>query len=314
MDTNHGVYFLANDRVYEIAIAFLNSFRASNPAIPLCLIPYSDDIAHLTQLSREYKFEVYSNRKLLADCDCISRMFYEERVGEFRKLAAWSGPFERFVYIDIDTVVFKPVDFVFSLLDHYDVLTSHSNYPESRRWTWRDSIFKANILTNEQIEYSANMGFIASRGKLFPIDIVSQMAVDASRIKKHMELSCMDQPFLNYMIITAGLRYSSLHVLRDRSGLHYLPHECWAGDRKWRVEVDGTSSYDGAFRDLFFIHWAGEWAPLGETRRLVKFYDSLGPELRLRTRDDMKLFHVWSYFRNMPRQSLSPYRTSEPTS
>jgi len=35
---SRGVYFIANDAVIDIAIAFLNSFRRHNAAMPLCMI------------------------------------------------------------------------------------------------------------------------------------------------------------------------------------------------------------------------------------------------------------------------------------
>jgi hypothetical protein len=37
-----GVYFSANDVVYDWAIAFLNSYRTFNPDLRLILIPFND--------------------------------------------------------------------------------------------------------------------------------------------------------------------------------------------------------------------------------------------------------------------------------
>ena len=48
--TQRGVYFLANDGILDMAIAFLNSFRTYNPSTALCLIPYADDVEQLTSL------------------------------------------------------------------------------------------------------------------------------------------------------------------------------------------------------------------------------------------------------------------------
>jgi hypothetical protein len=45
--TRRGVYFLANDGILDMAIAFLNSFPTYNPSIALCLIPNADDVAQL---------------------------------------------------------------------------------------------------------------------------------------------------------------------------------------------------------------------------------------------------------------------------
>lgn len=37
------VYFMANNKVLDMTIAFLNSFRMHNKELPLCLIPYNND-------------------------------------------------------------------------------------------------------------------------------------------------------------------------------------------------------------------------------------------------------------------------------
>lgn len=54
-----GVYFSANDVVYDWAIAFLNSFRTFNPDLRLLLIPFNEQCDRLLQLRERYGFELY---------------------------------------------------------------------------------------------------------------------------------------------------------------------------------------------------------------------------------------------------------------
>src|SRR6185503_12282941 len=129
-----GVFFLASDSVAELAFAFLNSFRTFNADVPLCLIPFDDDIAGLRALSSQYQFVMYEDRELLRRCDSIGESLHRRRVGHYRKLAAWHGPFDEFIYIDVDTVVLADVDFVWAHLQTYDVITSHSDSDELAQW------------------------------------------------------------------------------------------------------------------------------------------------------------------------------------
>ena len=145
--TRRGAYFVANDAILDLAIAFLNSFRVHNPSMPLCLIPFNDDVETLSKLAGEYDFGVWSDPATLAWCDAVSQKFHDRSVGQYRKLAMWDGPFDEFIYIDTDTVVLTDLDFVFAHLADFGFIASHSNLPQIRKWVWKDSIYDAGVLT-----------------------------------------------------------------------------------------------------------------------------------------------------------------------
>ena len=50
-----GVYFSANDVVYDWAIAFLNSYRTFNPDLRLILIPFNEECDRQTPSERTKK-------------------------------------------------------------------------------------------------------------------------------------------------------------------------------------------------------------------------------------------------------------------
>ncbi|MEP7095320.1 MAG: hypothetical protein ABI793_14760, partial [Flavobacterium sp.] len=106
-----GVYFLANNKVLEMATAFLNSFRTHNKDISLCLIPYNNEFDQVKAMKDTYNFSIFDNEELLKICDDISLKFHGNVVGAYRKLVAWEGEFEQFIYIDIDTVVLDNLSF-----------------------------------------------------------------------------------------------------------------------------------------------------------------------------------------------------------
>lgn len=253
----HGVYFLANNKVYELAIAFLNSFRTHNPYIDLCLIPYDADYDQILSLQDIYKFSIFADQELLDCCDAISMRFHGKVLGAYRKLVAWEGAYDEFMYIDVDTVVLSSVDFAYEYLIHCDIFTSHSNIHNIRQWVWKDSIFNRNLLTPEQIAYAANTGFFVSRRKLLRMrDIIGKVEV-ALELKDDMELMCMEQPFLNYLIVTSNHRYGSLLMLRISGLAPEAKLEMWAGNPQG-VTAGGTLEVPN-FPEIFLLHWAGIW-------------------------------------------------------
>jgi hypothetical protein len=252
-----GVYFLANDKVFDLVVAFLESFRSKNSSIELCLIPFDEKFERVSQLSSYYKFSIFNKQAVLSLCDEISTHFHSSPLGAYRKLAAWQGDFQEFAYIDIDTIVLENIDFVFSYLQHAQVFTSHSNIPSILKWIWKESIFKRNILSRKQIRFAANTGFFVSTNNLFPIESVYLKMADALKLKRDMELHCMEQPFLNYLIVTSGHTYSSLSKMAEDGVAKDLLFECWAG-------VEGGVVEEGKFYipghpKYFLVHWAGIW-------------------------------------------------------
>jgi hypothetical protein len=267
-----GVYFLANDMIQEQVIAFLNSFRLHNPEIPLCLVPFADEYSRISALADRYDFAVWRDDDALRRCDAISREFHDgSTMGQYRKLAMWSGPFDEFVYIDSDTIVLESVDFCFDYLKQYDFITSHSDISRIRHWVWRDSIYQTNALRQEQIDYAANTGFVVSRaGLLRPEAIWRDLAAPLS-LATHMELLCREQPLLNYLIVTSGRPYSSLWRIAAERNEGDIPQEQWAGHDIG--EVDGGRLIPSQVDRVLLVHWAGEWQRVRTEGGRLPYYD-----------------------------------------
>lgn len=267
-----GAYFLANDAILEQATGFLNSFRAYNPTIPLCLVPFADDHARVGGLANRYDFRMWRDEDALRRCDAISRQFHDgDTMGQYRKLAMWAGPFEEFVYIDSDTIVLDSVDFVFEYLSLYDFVTSHSDIPRIRHWVWRDSIYQTGALRREQIEYAANTGFVVSRVGLLDLEAVWRNLAEPLSLAPHMELLCREQPLLNYLIVTSGRPYSSLWTIAADRGDRDIPQEQWAGHEIGRVE--GGRLIPSQVNRVLLVHWAGEWQRVRAEGGTLPYYD-----------------------------------------
>jgi hypothetical protein len=244
-----GIYFLANDRVYDLVVAFLNSVRAFEPNIPICLIPYNQESHNIQRLVPSYSFSVWSDHAALERCDAISKHFHSTASGQYRKLVIWDGPYEEFAYIDIDTVLLSGLDVVFRLLNLYDVITGISNLATIRKFAWKSDTNK--VMPTLDTDYSANTGFIVSRSGVITLAQAEQRAKEAVRLRDFMALDCAEQPFLNYLVVTSGIRYTSLSQLRRVEMRSDLPKELWAG------------MFDEDILQLsmlpLIVHWAGKW-------------------------------------------------------
>jgi hypothetical protein len=299
--SSRGLCFLANDRVWDLAIAFLNSVRLYNPTLPICFIPFDNKCGKIVGLQREYEFSVYEDNAVLARCDAISRRFHGETRGHYRKLAAWDCGFDEFIYIDTDTVVLGRLDSVFLHLGAFDFLALSSDSPTLEKWVWKPSIRKTGWLTASQRGYAANTGFVASRRGALSLETAEEKAKLAARLAPHMALDCHEQPFLNYLIVTSGRPFSSLSTFA-RSGSRYrIGLEYWAGRRGATVE-NGQLVPPEDRRAILLVHWAGEWQPRrGE--RLWRWLSDLGnsgsPEMSkvFGVRKRMPYRSLWEHYR-----------------
>ncbi len=279
-----GVYFLANNTVFDLAVAFLRSFRLHNPSIPLCLIPYNADFDSIAALKDAYNFSIFDNDALLQACDEISHQFHGRVLGAYRKLVAWEGMFDSFLYIDIDTVLTDSVDFAFDYFLHGQYIASHSNIAHNRKWVWTDAIYETHLLTPPQIEFSANTGFFASVRGLLPMEHCSAKVSQALALRDCMELHCMEQPYINYLVVTSGYRYNSLSVLRESGAAPAARLEWWGGTPNARV--DNGRLFSPLGDPIFLVHWAG-------------IFQSLRENLM----DELPYEELWEYYR---RRDLAP--------
>lgn len=291
-----GVYFLSNDKMIELTLACLNSFRKYNPDIPACVIPFNNELEKIERLKSVYHFDIFKNEDLLHQCDEISIKFHGAIKGAYRKLAMWEGPFDEFIYVDIDTIVLKNLDFVFPLLSDFDCLTSHSDLPGIRKFVWKDSIYDVECLTREQIDFAASTGFIVSHKKFMTFDWILSRVDAGLSIRHHMELFCQEQSFLNFLIVTKGKPFSSLLTLRN--SYENIMLERWGGRRIAGVK-DGKINFDDG-NPVFLVHWAGVWHPSRWDRLFHKVITSLGVSKRSPQMNSMMPNKkLWKYYRHL---------------
>lgn len=309
LNKTRGVYFLANDRIIDLAIAFLNSFRVHNPDLSLCLIPYDDQYSKLKSLQDIYSFSILEDIEILTWCDQIGSNFLDKKKSHFRKLSIWQGEFDQFIYIDVDTVILSSLDFVFDFLNNWDFVTSHSNYPHLKQWVWREEIETTEYLTPEQISYSANTGFIASKRNLLNREYIDSQLATALELKSYMQLDYQEQPLLNYLIVTSENKYTSLTNLAEKTKNQQIKTEFWGGSKGGLTYGGKLFLLNNPSYSILLVHWAGEWQP----RKIDHQINKILYRLRLcksptpTTSYFMKYKRLWRYYRRLQISTLVNY-------
>jgi len=252
-----GIYFLANDRVLDWAIALLESIRAHDASLPLVLIPYDDRLDSLVTLAQRYSFQVYSDSSL-AKLDELGAGFAPENeqpgwVPMFRKFAAFWGPLQNAIYLDCDIVVldslagllqaFEGSDLDFCFFDETDEFIYQS---ENLRRSMKER-FGARLF---------NAGYWAVRRDKLTFEQVVTLADEARALREEFYYG-MDQPFLNYCVHRGALRHGGFSDL-----VPGLAHHHWAArwrrierrDGSYRVCDSGSPDCGKAIK---LLHWAG---------------------------------------------------------
>ncbi|NMG59461.1 methionine synthase [Geitlerinema sp. P-1104] len=135
MVVQKGLYILANDNLYDQLIALINSiYENYDKNIQICIIPYDDKIKKIKTLTSDKVFffdnpefiDVLSNFAL--DIWSSPRFSGKTKRAWFhcsntiRKLCAFEGIFDEFIYIDCDSLVMSSLSDCFEKLRQYDCI------------------------------------------------------------------------------------------------------------------------------------------------------------------------------------------------
>jgi hypothetical protein len=252
-----GIYIMANDRVMGDAIACLNSIRLHDPHTPICLIPYDDQYqTAATRLRQDYGVELFPDldfvERLAQNLHQIFGPRFFARPNQFRKQACWFGPFQQFLYIDADTVVFSPIIRFLASLDQFDFLCYDYQHNGGIENVFTEKVITAGIFTQNELQDIFNAGFWASkRGLIQEADLYEtfrECAAHADYFDFSQKTS--DQPIFNYLILK---RISRRFNLVRQPG---MGPGSWAGSRHF--QTDGVKLIDPTVgKPLDYLHWAG---------------------------------------------------------
>lgn len=269
-----GIYTLANDRVFDQLVALLNSIEQNGGGYPVCVIAYDSDIERvqtevegrenvtlLNDLAAFKRWEDYSlaawqtHPSALQEWQSagVKTKFY--RVGENHRYVGFdqAAPFERFIYLDADTLVMQPLGFMFERLDHAEVVVYDFQFKDLSHIFNVESTKPQALFGQARLETEIFCsGCYASKRGLFPPAqlnwLVEQLSQGDSDV---LYRGAPNQSLLNYMILKSELTVHNMALERRSQG-----KATGNAVTSRHFEVKDHILYDGDNR-LTYLHFIG---------------------------------------------------------
>lgn len=312
-----GIYTLANDAVYDQLVALINSIEANvSLDVPICIIPYDQRLdlvkqfvdsrknltffENLESLRRWDTFaeEVWAAHPAAKQTNLARNAWYKSPL--LRKLAAFDGEFDKFVFYDADSLAMKPLDSVWQKLDSYDFVFDDWEHIKSREVAALNlSLIEASGLYQEQdvrpkLHCSS---FFASKRGIFAhseIESMKQQLIEQGQVAwiarlwddaflfNYLTLRC-DRPFFNFTLSPNG---------QDKTG------NCANADPF--VNIDNVLYNQDGLKPIHRLHYMGYSSR--DFARLAQ-----GEDVNIRYRDE------FLYYRFLKNPEQKPIQLKSPT-
>ncbi|WP_066378478.1 Npun_R2821/Npun_R2822 family protein [Anabaena sp. CA = ATCC 33047] len=251
-----GIYIVANDRVIENAIALLNSIRCYDLEVPVYLIPFNENSQKVADtLSSLHQVQVFPYLQLVEEfTNRIGEIFAQDFLAlpnKMRKLVAWFGPLDEFIYIDTDIVVFEKIADNLDKLSEVDFFCCDYHHANDKlRNIFSPLVKEQQIFTDAQLEDVFNSGFWGSRKGIITQEQMEATLRECAEHREYFDFTegVTDQPILNFLV---------LKLIAKRGNLVKIPGGgagSWAGSPNFQQQ--NYMLYDKGKR-LKYLHWAG---------------------------------------------------------
>lgn len=226
-----GIYTLANDVVYDQLIALLNSIERNSGHIPVCVIAYNKEIEQVrTEVAKRENVTLLDNPDLFKFWEDFSLRVWQThptaiqqwkssgiktqfyRVGENHRYVSFdpAAPFDEFIYLDADTLVMQPLDFMFERLNKADVVVYDFQFKDLSHIFNVNSKQLTTVLSEERLKrdifcsgcYASKRGLFSNAELDHVIDTLAQGNSDV------LYMGAPNQSLLNYMV---QINHHSVH-------------------------------------------------------------------------------------------------------
>jgi hypothetical protein len=235
----------------------LNSIRLYDPDTPIILIPYDDNYQQIADVLKiRFGVDVYEDQELIERVSLrLQQTFGEKffaRANQFRKQACWYGPFDEFLYIDTDIVVFEKIIDNLDYLTDYDFLNCDYQHKGGITNVFTPKILEDGVFTQKDCEDVFNGGFWASKKNLISEDDLYATFAECAAHPDYFDFSqkTSDQPIINYMILK---RVAHRFNIVRRPGK--APGN-WAKSPQF-IEKEHILYDPKSEQPLQYLHWAG---------------------------------------------------------
>ena len=226
-----GICTLANDRIYDQLVALLNSIEVNGgKALPVCVYPYDDNTERIkAEIAQRPNVELFDDREVIDLWDNFAKSAWEphptakerwlkagskgyHRFGTHRRYCAFDGPFDRFIYMDGDTLLMSPLDRVFAQLDNYDCVVYDFQHKDITHVYEVTSPKLLEIFPQERLNQEIFCsGFYGSKKGLFDGErrnwLIEQLRAGEAEILYPM---APDQTIVNYMMMRSNFSIYNL--------------------------------------------------------------------------------------------------------
>ena len=266
-----GICTLGNDVVYEQLVALLNSIEVNQgQEMPVCIYPYDDNTERIAaEIAKRPNVQLYGDRQSMEKWDRFVRDVWDthptarqrwsqlgsqsyHRVGTHRRYCAFDGPFDRFIYMDADTVLMSPVGSIFQQLNQNDWVIYDFQYKDLTHVYDVSSAKLKELFTSERLASEVFCsGFYAAKKDIFDAEkrnwLLSKLRGGEAEVLYPM---APDQTILNYMVMRSNLKVDNLAI--DLSPAERTGNSVTSSHFE---EKDGIL-YDGGKR-LTYLHYIG---------------------------------------------------------
>ncbi len=247
-EKKYGIAVIANDKIADWLLPFLESYLASNAATPLYLIPYDDNVALTRRAAGVYGVNFVTPDS--AELDALAARLYPLFPGHRRRLRKFLSlalPLDEVLYIDVDTLLFRDVRELFGLIEggraDFVMASSSEEYVYNKKQANYDFLRNARLF---------NDGFFLTSNHVLSLrDFYETIAKDEKifhAVRKRGMLFA--QPLTNFIVHRRGLKVASL-----RECVETASDESFYKAEGIKFQPDGP--VDPVGNRIFFAHWAG---------------------------------------------------------
>lgn len=243
-----GMAIVANDKIGDWLLPFLESWKQTNAHIPLYLTPYDDNLTLTRRAAEVYGVTMIEN--VSPEIDRLAADLYPLFPGHrrrLRKLQSLALDLDEVIYIDVDIVLFRDFTPMFGLLKKgetdFIVASPSFEYVYNKKKDEYPDL-KDALLFNDGF-------FVTSREVLNPGLFVETMERDAKmfhRVRKRGMLFA--QPVVNFTTHRNGLKIRLMSDLIPNAS-----HETFY--KAAGVTFENGLPLDFQGKDIYFCHWAG---------------------------------------------------------
>jgi hypothetical protein len=244
-----GVAIVANDKVIDWLLPFLESYHDTNSSLPLYLFPYDDNISLTRRAAELYGVTLVESQPV--EIDRLSHELYpgifNSHRRRLRKLQALALPLDEVAYVDVDVILFRDLRRVFGRLDggKIEFIVASPSF----EYVYNENRKKHSFLDNVLL---FNDGFWVTSNRFLKLsDFLETMSRDVDifhDVRKRGQLFA--QPLMNFVVHRRGLKTTLLpHCVENASheNFYKAPGIMFAEGKP--LDPEG--------KEIYLAHWAG---------------------------------------------------------